>query len=210
MDEDTDLAFSMATLGAFFDPHTLPLWVRSFKLRTFGLIPPKQTIPLGLAVVLRLITIKFNHPLIIPGFFLLVGVVFYIVTVAIMHIPVQQLREAGWIFDLGNVDNEWYESYTEFGEWCSNLGSVSRYPDLRNTDWKALFTIMPTQLALVFFAMLHIPLNLPALSLSIKEDNLDADRELVNHGLSNLLAGLVGSIPNYRTPPRTRSCDHSS
>jgi hypothetical protein len=123
MDEDTDLAFSMATLRAFFDPHTLPLWVRSFKLRTFGLIPLKQTIPLGLAVVLRLITIKFNHPLIIPGFFLLVGVVFYIVTVAIMHIPVQQLREAGWIFDLGNVDNEWYESYTEFGEWCSNLGS---------------------------------------------------------------------------------------
>jgi hypothetical protein len=58
---------------------------------------------------------------------------------------------------------------------------------------------MPTQLALVFFAMLHIPLNLPALSLSIKEDNLDADRELVNHGLSNLLAGLVGSIPNYRS-----------
>jgi SulP family sulfate permease len=94
----------------------LPLWVRLTRvLQRSGEFDPLQTIPLALAITLRLLTIKFNHPLIIPAFFLLVGVVFYIVAVGIMHMSVQQLRTTGWIFDLGNVDNAWYESYTEFG-----------------------------------------------------------------------------------------------
>lgn len=38
---------------------------------------------------------------------------------------------------------------------------------------------------------------MPALALSVGEDNVITDKELVNHGLSNFLAGCVGSIPNY-------------
>jgi SulP family sulfate permease len=32
---------------------------------------------------------------------------------------------------------------------------------------------------------------------SVNEDNLDTDRELLAHGISNILAGMAGSVPNY-------------
>jgi MFS superfamily sulfate permease-like transporter len=48
--------------------------------------------------------------------------------------------------------------------------------------------------ALTFFGILHVPINVPALSISIGEDNLDVDRELIAHGISNALSGFAGSI----------------
>lgn len=55
---------------------------------------------------------------------------------------------------------------------------------------------MPTQFALLFFNILHPPLNVPALSVTLDQD-VDTNHELVSHGYSNFLAGLVGSPPNY-------------
>ena len=52
-------------------------------------------------------------------------------------------------------------------------------------------------LALTFFGILHVPINVPALGVSTGEDNLDVDRELIAHGVSNALSGLSGSIQNY-------------
>ena len=49
-------------------------------------------------------------------------------------------------------------------------------------------------LALTFFGILHVPINVPALGLTTGEDNVDVDRELRAHGLSNVLSGLCGSI----------------
>ena len=69
--------------------------------------------------------------------------------------------------------------------------------DLRKTDWGALVETIPTQLALVFFGLLHVPINVPSLAISIGEDNVDTNRELVAHGISNVASGLLGSVPNY-------------
>lgn len=49
-------------------------------------------------------------------------------------------------------------------------------------------------LALTFFGIIHVPINVPALGLTLGEDNVDIDRELKAHGLSNALSGLCGSI----------------
>jgi SulP family sulfate permease len=51
--------------------------------------------------------------------------------------------------------------------------------------------------ALSFFGIIHVPINVPALGAAVKEDNLDVNRELIAHGISNTLSGLVGSIQNY-------------
>jgi len=51
--------------------------------------------------------------------------------------------------------------------------------------------------ALTFFGILHVPINVPALAFTVGEDNLDLDRELIAHGVSNALSGIVGSIQNY-------------
>lgn len=42
-----------------------------------------------------------------------------------------------------------------------------------------------------------MPINVPSLAISIGEDNVDTNRELVAHGISNVASGLLGSVPNY-------------
>jgi SulP family sulfate permease len=69
--------------------------------------------------------------------------------------------------------------------------------DFKKTDWMAVVATVPTQLALVFFGLLHVPINLPSLAISIGEDNVDTDKELLSHGIANIASGLVGSVPNY-------------
>ncbi|KAG1743790.1 sulfate transporter family-domain-containing protein [Suillus lakei] len=59
-----------------------------------------------------------------------------------------------------------------------------------------LWTTLPIQFALLFFNILHPPLNVPALSVSLDVD-IDTNKELVGHGYSNLLAGVLGTVPNY-------------
>lgn len=61
-------------------------------------------------------------------------------------------------------------------------------------DWGALARTIPTMFALSFFGIIHVPINVPALALSAKEDDVSINRELVAHGLSNALSGFVGSI----------------
>lgn len=52
-------------------------------------------------------------------------------------------------------------------------------------------------MAFLQIGILHVPLNVPALGVSLSEDNVKLDRELVAHGISNILSGCVGSVPNY-------------
>ena len=56
-------------------------------------------------------------------------------------------------------------------------------------------------MALTFFAILHVPINIPALGLTTGEDNVDVDRELKAHGMSNALSGVCGSIQVYDILP---------
>lgn len=63
--------------------------------------------------------------------------------------------------------------------------------------WEAVAECIPAMLALTFFGVLHVPINVPALALQTGEDHASLDRELKLHGLSNFLSGCVGSIQNY-------------
>ncbi|KAH9840810.1 sulfate transporter family-domain-containing protein [Rhodofomes roseus] len=136
---------------------------------------------LALAVVLRLITHKYEHQLIFPMYFLAVPVIFYIV-VAAAHLNMGALRDNGWLFDMGTSREPWYHFYTLF--------------DFRAVQWDAFWATLPTQLALLFFNILHPPLNVPALAVSLDHD-VDTNKELVAHGYSNFLAGALGTVPNY-------------
>ncbi|OWZ68877.1 vacuolar protein [Cryptococcus neoformans Bt85] len=161
--------YNLATLKLFFESgHAIALW----------------TIPLALAILLRVITHFWHHQLIFPAYFFIIPIIFYIV-IAIGRWDLQHLRKMGWVFDVGTNTQAWWKFYTLF--------------DFRKTNWEAFWAAMPTQLALVFFGILHVPLNVPALGVSLSEDNVKLDRELVAHGASNMLAGLTGTVPNYLT-----------
>ncbi|GAA6005747.1 hypothetical protein JCM10207_005320 [Rhodosporidiobolus poonsookiae] len=164
--EGEDAPLSLDLVRHFFDTDILPLW----------------TLPLVLAVVLRLITSRYSHPLIFPGYFMLIPVVFYAISFAV-GFSVEDLRKAGWVFEVSGVDNSPFEYLTHF--------------NFKKTDFGAIIETIPTQLALVFFGLLHVPINVPSLAISVGEDNVSTDRELRAHGISNIASGLVGSVPNY-------------
>lgn len=71
------------------------------------------TIPLGLAILLRVITHFFHHQLIFPVYFFIIPVIFYIV-VAIGGWSFETLRASGWVFDVGSNTQAWWKFYTEF------------------------------------------------------------------------------------------------
>lgn len=49
-------------------------------------------------------------------------------------------------------------------------------------------------MALTFFGILHVPINVPALGVSTGRDNVDTNRELIAHGWSNMLSGGLGTV----------------
>jgi MFS superfamily sulfate permease-like transporter len=61
-------------------------------------------------------------------------------------------------------------------------------------DASALASTIPTMFALSFFGIIHVPINVPALGAAVREDNLNVNRELIAHGISNTLSGFLGSI----------------
>lgn len=144
---------------------------------------------LGLAAILKILTHFNSHPMITPIFFIAIPIMFYIIVLS-ADIPLDKLRKLNWLFDVGEgAQVPWYRFYSYF--------------DFKAVSWKALLQTLPTQLALVFFGILHVPLNVPALSVSLdnldvnKDHDVDLDNELIGHGQSNLLAGLLGTFPNY-------------
>ncbi|KAF9505966.1 hypothetical protein BS47DRAFT_1378186 [Hydnum rufescens UP504] len=136
----------------------------------------------ALAVLLRIITHKFHHQLIFPMYFLVIPIIFYGV-VLVAGLNLDSLRASGWLFDVGTSREPWYKFYSYF--------------DFHNTSISALWATMPTQLALLFFNVLHPPLNVPALGVSLNKDDADLNLELTGHGVSNLIAGFMGVPSNY-------------
>ncbi|RMD44498.1 hypothetical protein DV735_g640, partial [Chaetothyriales sp. CBS 134920] len=161
-----NLDYDLATLKQLFRADTVALWV----------------IPLALAIGLIVIQrfVKSNY--LVGGYFIGIGVVFYILKFA-LDVPMDTLHDDGWVFDTVPAGNPWYHFYTLY--------------DFGIVDWSALADTVPAMFALTFFGILHVPINVPALGISTGEDNISVNRELVAHGVSNCLSGLIGSVQNY-------------
>ena len=140
------------------------------------------TTPLALAIVLLIIQRYVKSNFLVGGYFIIIAIVFYFFKFA-LGIQMETLHSKGWIFDSPPSGHPWYHFYTLY--------------DFRATDWEALFDTVPAMFALTFFGTLHVPINVPALGISTGEDNLNLDRELIAHGISNCLSGCIGSIQNY-------------
>ncbi|ODV91164.1 hypothetical protein CANCADRAFT_24013 [Tortispora caseinolytica NRRL Y-17796] len=142
------------------------------------------TIPLALTFVLIALEKKLHHPLIVPSFFIMVFAIFHLVIAVVPAWSLEGARANGWVFAVpGSVQEPWYAFYYLY--------------DFKAVNWNAILDTIPAMLALTFFGILHVPINVPALAISIGEDNIDVDRELIAHGISNVLSGFCGSIQNY-------------
>ncbi|KAI8815325.1 sulfate transporter family-domain-containing protein [Cladochytrium replicatum] len=137
---------------------------------------------LAIALTLKLMQRFISHPLFVPSFYVAVPLLFYVLVWA-LGISMAELRKGRWLFDLPDAQSVPYYTF-----WT--------YYDFSKTIWSALPATIPTQLALVFFGILHVPINVPALAVSTHQD-VDTNLEIVGHGISNLLAGFVGTVQNY-------------
>ena len=149
-----------------------------FRADTVGL----WILPFGLAIVLKVLQHFIKSQVLVGGYFIGVALLFYVFKFA-LHIPMDTLHSQGWVFDSPPAGNPWYHFWTLY--------------DFNAVDWTALGETVPAMFALTFFGLLHVPINVPALGIATNEDNLNVDRELVAHGISNSVSGLFGSVQNY-------------
>ncbi|KAK6458915.1 sulfate transporter Sulfate/bicarbonate/oxalate exchanger SAT-1 and related transporter [Scheffersomyces xylosifermentans] len=141
------------------------------------------TLPLVLAIILIGLQHRFHDSLLVPLYFMTVFVVFHLLVLIVPSWNLEKARQYGWVFPAVEANEPWYGFYELYK---FNL-----------VDWWSIVKQVPSMLALTFFGILHVPINVPALAVTVGMDEVDVDRELVAHGYSNALSGLVGSIQNY-------------
>ncbi|TID21547.1 hypothetical protein E6O75_ATG04942 [Venturia nashicola] len=164
---DLTEGWTAGVLRGLVSGRTLPLWM----------------IPLSLAILLMVVRHYLAHPSVMPAFFVAIVGIFFIVFAAIPNLHLQDLRAHGWVFDAPEAGVPFWNFYT--------------YYDFKIVNWTALSQTIPTMFALSFFGIIHVPINVPALGIAVQEDDVNINRELLGHGISNMLSGLVGSIQNY-------------
>lgn len=141
------------------------------------------TVPLALAVVLIVLQHKVHNTLLVPLYFITVFALFHLIVSLVPAWSLESARASGWVFPAVEDNEPWYSFYFLY--------------KFQLVDWFAILRQIPSMLALTFFGILHVPINVPALAVSVGMDQFDVDRELVAHGYSNAISGLLGSIQNY-------------
>lgn len=141
------------------------------------------TMPMMLAALLVGLEHIIHNNLLVPIFFIVVFIVFHLLVAFVPLWSLEQARAHGWIFPAVEALTPWYQFYLLY--------------KLNLVNWVLVFRQLPTMLALTFFGILHVPINVPALAVTVGMDQFDVDRELVAHGYLNFLLGALGSIQNY-------------
>lgn len=93
------LEFNLPGLERLVQLDTLPLW----------------TVPLLLAIGLLILQRFIRSNFLVGGYFIGVAVAFYIVKF-IARVPMDVLRQQGWVFDAPSSSNPWYHFYTLYGK----------------------------------------------------------------------------------------------
>jgi len=183
---DGSVEYDLDTLRRLMSHDTLPLWV----------------VPFALAIILFVSQSTIKSKYFLPIYILTIPAIFYLFVFALDELEVDNLRSLGWIFEGPPAGEPWWYFYTLYSKLNTWTGFALTFyadkkPEFKLVRWDAVAETIPAMLALTFFGILHVPINVPALALNTGEDNADLDKELKLHGYSNFLSGCFGSIQNY-------------
>ena len=154
-------------------------------LEKFHLLAVVFSLEAGLRVLSRLT--KSKYPLLSPIYFCSIPPFFY-VCAGIWHLVSGKTLGDEYYFPpltTNNVDDNVSEL------WGDDVWEIFRIFNIGNVSWVAVTRSIPTMIALVLFSLIHVPINIPAFAVSSGVD-VDMNAELVAHGYSNGIAGLVG------------------
>lgn len=123
----------MALFGSF---HQIALWFT----------------PLLLALTFRLINMRWNHELVLPIYFLVIPVLFYI-AIAIIRVDFPTLRDAGWVFGESATSSRGARCRAETGEVAARTAidivfSCSSFVDVGTVSkpWYTFYTLFSWKL----------------------------------------------------------------
>lgn len=143
---------------------------------------------------------KSKFPLLSPVYFCSITPAFYAVSAVL-----------DWLWDIGPPDEEYFfpplatgcdasdaggncddrDSSSTFIFWDDGVWDVFRVIDVSAISWTAVVRCVPTMVGLILFSLIHVPINIPAFAVSSNVD-VDMNTELIAHGYSNCLAGVLG------------------
>jgi len=164
----------------------------------------------GLLRLLERVTLDANgkprYSLLSSIYFCMISPLFYL-GLLIFQFPLQNARDEGYFFPTiatatlnttstsegsGSHDSFWQIIMEDKG-----MFDLWRILDVRVISLSAITEALPTIVALTLFSLIHVPINVPSLGISTKQD-AEMDNELVAHGYSNFIAGICGcGLQNY-------------
>jgi MFS superfamily sulfate permease-like transporter len=141
-----------------------------------------------------------NSTLYIPLFCCAVGGIFWIVVAARSPISMKGLVSAGWLF----AAEEGPQRALEAAEWDYWI-----LFDFGKVEWRALSAGIRDIILLVLIGALSLPIFTSAAALEFNVPNYNLNHDFVGHGISNVVAGAIGALPNlfvHRTTSGKTSC----
>jgi SulP family sulfate permease len=179
-------------------------------VENFGQLAPS----LAFEVVLRILTVVLTDEngepkfgLLAPVFFLSIVPMFYI-GLYFCGISTDEATDRGYFFAaVSNVEaNETNGSdaistdQSSFlaGIFDNHLLDVFRVVDIGTVSWRAVLHSLVTIVGLSCFSVINVPINIPAFANTCKVD-VDMNNELIAHGYSNMLTGILGGTHNVMT-----------
>ncbi|KAF2035003.1 hypothetical protein EK21DRAFT_107635 [Setomelanomma holmii] len=171
------------TRHVLFDRTHLPLLFASVGIALFISISVRSAL---LSKMTRGCT---EHALYVPLFCFAVAGIFWIAVAATKHASsdgLNDLRSIGWLFTI-----EKSHQTIKGLDW--NYWALF---DFSLVHWSAMTAAIQDILLLVVIAVISLPVFIPAMALTLNAPAYNMNWEFLGHGVSNLLAGAVGTVPN--------------
>ena len=170
-------------------------------LLDFGQLAPTLCFEIVLRTLMVVLTDKAGQPLfglLVPFFFLSIVPIFY-GGLFVIGISTEEATNWGYFFPSPAPENSVktldsvHRSFLD-----SQVLDVFRVVDFSTISWRAVVKSLGTVLGLACFSVANVPINIPAFANTCKVD-VDMNNELIAHGYSNILNGLLGGIQNVMT-----------
>lgn len=145
--------------------------------------PPYQLAlaTIGFEIILKILKQFTDLSMLPPFYFIAIPPVFYLILLPIRYTH-PHLSFNDWFFPTAPS--------------TTDVFLIWKLIDFRTVNWTAIVELIPTIISLTIFSLMHVPINIPSLSLSTDKD-VDMNKEMIAHGYSNIITGCLGGLQNY-------------
>ncbi|KAF2727544.1 hypothetical protein EJ04DRAFT_594717 [Polyplosphaeria fusca] len=174
---------SLGTAGhVLFNQTHLPLLVASVFAALFISVSVRSSF---LSKMTRGFT---EHALYVPLFCFFIAGLFWVIAAGTKHANadgLDALRSAGWLF---TVEKSHRDTGYDWNYWALF--------DFSLVKWNAMTAAIQDIVLLIVIAVISLPIFIPAMALTLDIPSYNMNWEFFGHGISNLLAGVAGTVPN--------------